>query len=49
MDYHIMVRNSSRKYIRIASFQNITDRDDCLGFLADKYDDCEFKAVNSTD
>ena len=44
MNYHIEVKNSQKKWERIASFQNPIDRDDCLSFLADRYDDVQFRA-----
>lgn len=44
MDYHIEAKGSSGKWDRIASFQNSVDRDDCLDFLADRYDDVQFRA-----
>lgn len=46
MDYHIEVWNSSVEWERIASFQNECDRDDCEYWLADKYSDCKFRAVD---
>jgi len=33
----------------IARFKNIPDRDDCLSFLQDRYEDYKFKAVNEED
>jgi hypothetical protein len=48
MEYHIEVKNSKGKWERIASFQNISDRDDCLDCLADKYEDCQFRAKDDT-
>jgi hypothetical protein len=46
MNYHIEVRNSKGKWELIASFQNECDCDDCKAFLAEKYEDCEFRVVN---
>ena len=43
MNYHIEVKNTKSKWERIASFQNICDRDDCKDFLADRYPDYAFR------
>ena len=44
--YHIQVKDSSGKWLYIASFDTNIDRDDCMGFLQDQYEDCEFGAVD---
>jgi len=39
MKYTIKTSNQT-----IAVFENKCDRDDCLDFLEERYDDCEFEA-----
>lgn len=48
MNYHIQVKSGSGKgkWQRIASFDNECDRDDCKTFLAEKYEDCQFRPEN---
>ena len=46
MDYHIECEDLKGRWSRIASFKHLIDRDDCLSFLADRYDDVKFKAKN---
>ena len=46
MDYHIEVKDSKGKWEKIASFQNMVDRDDCLSFLQDRYEDCKFRSID---
>jgi len=46
MDFYIEVKNTKGKWERIASFQNECDCEDCKAFLAEKYEDCEFRVVN---
>ena len=41
MHYHIV-----SKGVRIASFVSLSDRDLCLGFLQEEYEDVEFLPVN---
>lgn len=46
MEYHIEVKSGKGKgsWKRIASFDNCIDRDDCMAFLQDRYEDCEFRS-----
>jgi hypothetical protein len=44
--YHIQVKNSDGDWNYIAGFDNPTDRDECTGFLQDRYKDCEFRKVD---
>ena len=48
-EYHIEVKGSKNKWQRIASFDSECDRDDCKYFLAEKYDDCEFRTADGED
>jgi hypothetical protein len=47
MDYHIEVKSSEKgKWQRIASFETLQDRDDCIDVLAEKYDDVAFRKID---
>ena len=46
MNYHIEIKDSKGRWSRIASFENFCDRDDCKAFLAERYEDCKFRADN---
>ena len=45
MNYHIEAK-SSKKWQRIASFETVIDRDDCLSFLQERYEDVPMRAVD---
>jgi len=45
-NYHIQVKDSSGKWSYIAGFDTNIDRDDCMSFLQEKYEDCKFRAVD---
>jgi hypothetical protein len=47
-EYHIEVRTKG-KWTRIASFDSECDRDDCQSYLAEKYDDCQFRNAYGED
>lgn len=43
MNYYIEVKNSDNTWEIIANFQSECDCEDCKAFLAEKYEDCEFR------
>jgi len=46
MNYHIEVKNSIKKWERIASFQYPQDRDDCVICFIDIYKDYKFRTID---
>ena len=44
MNYHIEIKGIKDMWYRIASFVTSVDRDDCMYFLQEKYEDVSFRA-----
>ena len=45
MSWFIEVRDSKEDWSAIACFVNECDCEDCKAFLAEKYEDCEFREI----